>query len=118
LRISETKPPTARKTLVVCSIALNLGFLGYFKYTNFALESIASLAPWFGGQAHFTPLDIFLPIGISFHVFQSMSYVIDTFKAGKSIATAVGTRGQVCGRFPETLAVPTNLIPSWQYQNG
>jgi alginate O-acetyltransferase complex protein AlgI len=80
LRISETKPPAARKALLVCSIALNLGFLAYFKYTNFALESIASVAPWFGGQAHFTPLDIFLPIGISFHVFQSMSYVIDTFK--------------------------------------
>jgi alginate O-acetyltransferase complex protein AlgI len=80
LRISATKPPGARKALLVCSLALNLGFLGYFKYTNFALESIASLAPWFGGQAHFTLLDIFLPIGISFHVFQSMSYVIDTFK--------------------------------------
>jgi alginate O-acetyltransferase complex protein AlgI len=80
LRISETKPPAARKVFLICSLALNLGFLGYFKYTNFALESIASLAPWFGGQAHFTPLDIFLPIGISFHVFQSMSYVIDTYK--------------------------------------
>src|SRR5205085_2465235 len=72
--------PVARKIFLIASLALNLGFLGYFKYTNFTLESAAWIASAFGPQAHFDPLDIFLPIGISFHVFQSMSYVIDTYR--------------------------------------
>jgi len=80
LQIGRTKEPRTRKVLLVGSISLNLSFLGYFKYTNFLLETLTPVAAWLSGPAQFTPLDIFLPIGISFHVFQSMSYVIDTFK--------------------------------------
>src|SRR5262245_36813644 len=80
LQLERIERPAARKAFLIASLALNLGFLGYFKYTNFTLESATTLAALFGGEARFTPLDIFLPIGISFHVFQSMAYVIDTYK--------------------------------------
>jgi alginate O-acetyltransferase complex protein AlgI len=80
LRLARMEHPVARKAFLIASLALNLGFLGYFKYTNFALGSAASVVSWFGPEARFDPLDIFLPIGISFHVFQSMAYVIDTYK--------------------------------------
>ena len=58
-----------RKGLVVLSLSVNLGLLAYFKYTNFLGGVIASLM---GGE--FTALDIFLPVGISFFTFQSLSY--------------------------------------------
>ena len=56
-------------------LAINLGLLCYFKYTNFFGMMIASLT---GG--HFEIRNIFLPIGISFYIFQSMSYVIDIYR--------------------------------------
>jgi alginate O-acetyltransferase complex protein AlgI len=80
LRLNEIKRHGVRKALLISSLALNLGFLAYFKYTNFALENVASLAWVFGSEVRHSSLDIFLPIGISFHVFQSMAYVIDTYK--------------------------------------
>ena len=64
-----------RKGLVVLSLSINLGLLVYFKYTNFLGGVIASLM---GGE--FTALDIFLPVGISFFTFQSLSYTIDVYR--------------------------------------
>ena len=64
-----------RKGLVALSLGVNLGLLVYFKYTNFLGGVIASLM---GGE--FTALDIFLPVGISFFTFQSLSYTIDVYR--------------------------------------
>jgi alginate O-acetyltransferase complex protein AlgI len=64
-----------RKILLVISVIANLGMLGYYKYTNFFLENISYIS---GNE--FKPLDIFLPIGISFFTFQAMSYVIDVYR--------------------------------------
>ena len=61
---------------VAASVMINLGMLGYFKYTNFFIEITNSL---FGaGVLDFQ--NIFLPVGISFFVFQSMSYTIDVYR--------------------------------------
>lgn len=64
-----------RKMLVTLSLAINLGLLCYFKYTNFFYEMLAPL--WNGT---FEPLDIFLPVGISFFTFQSLSYTLDVYR--------------------------------------
>lgn len=64
-----------RKLLVTLSLCIDLGLLCYFKYTNFFGSVIASVT---GGT--FTPLDIFLPVGISFFTFQSLSYTIDVYR--------------------------------------
>ncbi len=74
--IARSSSPRGRKWLVALSVALNLGMLAYFKYTNFFID-IAS--PLFGeGFLEFQ--NIFLPVGISFFVFQSMSYTIDIYR--------------------------------------
>ncbi len=65
----------ARKWLVTLSLAVNLGLLCYFKYTNFFGQVWADFT---GG--HFDPFDIFLPVGISFFTFQSLSYTIDVYR--------------------------------------
>lgn len=65
-----------RKWLVALSVAINLGMLGYFKYTNFFI----GLANDMFGAGFLDFKNIFLPIGISFFVFQSMSYTIDLYR--------------------------------------
>lgn len=73
--MNREEEPWKRKGLVVLSLSTNLGLLAYFKYTNFLGGVIASLM---GGE--FTALDIFLPVGISFFTFQSLSYTIDVYR--------------------------------------
>ena len=59
------------------SLSANLGFLGFFKYYNFLAANLA-LAAW--ASPALLLLDIVLPLGISFHTFQSMSYVMDVYR--------------------------------------
>ncbi len=73
--LSHTETQWRRKLLLVLSLCVDLGLLCYFKYTNFFYQMIVSL--WHGT---FHPLDIFLPVGISFFTFQSMSYTIDVYR--------------------------------------
>lgn len=64
-----------RKLVLFLAISANLLILGYFKYTGFFLETINRIF----GKHIFIP-EIVLPIGISFYIFQSMSYVIDVYR--------------------------------------
>lgn len=74
-RIGSTQSRGKRMFLLLTSLTVNLGLLCYFKYTNFFYEMLAPL--WNGD---FQPLDIFLPVGISFFTFQSLSYTIDVYR--------------------------------------
>ena len=71
--IYKVRTQRAKYWLVGLSILVNLGMLGYFKYTNFLIEIANNLF----GQGFLNFQNIFLPVGISFFVFQSMSYTID-----------------------------------------
>ena len=65
----------ARKSLLVLSLLINLGLLCYFKYADLIVSAVAGLI-----DRTLTLPDIFLPVGISFFTFQSMSYVIDLYR--------------------------------------
>ncbi len=73
----ESVRPARRKFVLLLSLSANLGFLGFFKYYNFVASNIALLLRhpprsfW---------LEIVLPLGISFHTFQSMSYIVDVYR--------------------------------------
>jgi len=75
LAIQKAKQQKFRTFWLVISLCTSLGLLAYFKYTNFFLENIAFLR----GEP-FKAVDIFLPIGISFYTFQTLSYIIDVYK--------------------------------------
>ena len=77
LWLERVSPGPRRKAVLIFSLAANLGFLGFFKYYNFLA---ANLALAMGRDPHSFFLDIVLPLGISFHTFQSMSYVIDVYR--------------------------------------
>ena len=66
-----------RRLALLFSIAANLGFLGFFKYHNFFASNIAQLLAIPAASLTF---DVILPLGISFHTFQSISYVVDVYR--------------------------------------
>lgn len=74
--IYRAKSHSSKRWFVVLSILVNLGMLGYFKYTNFLID----IANQMFGQGFMQFQNIFLPVGISFFVFQSMSYTIDIYR--------------------------------------
>jgi alginate O-acetyltransferase complex protein AlgI len=73
--IYDSKTRLGRKLWLVASVLANVGLLCYFKYTNFFIDTINAVS---GGHIPF--LKIFLPIGISFYTFQTLSYVIDIYR--------------------------------------
>ncbi|WP_414477981.1 MBOAT family O-acyltransferase [Prevotella sp.] len=76
-RVTEREPDNRLKArmLVALSVTIDLALLAYFKYTNFFLGSLSQII-----GNNFQPLDIFLPVGISFFTFQSLSYTIDIYR--------------------------------------
>ena len=72
----EAVQPQRRKLALLMSLTANLGFLGFFKYYNFLASTVAFLL---GKPQSSFFLTIVLPVGISFHTFQSMSYVVDVY---------------------------------------
>ena len=65
---------TKRRLILILALIVNLGMLGYFKYTNFVIHIINGIR-----TAQLDPLEIFLPIGISFYTFKSLNYVFDVY---------------------------------------
>lgn len=99
--MARTSLPWKRKLWVVLSLTINLGLLAYFKYTNFLGECLASLT---GGS--FTALDIFLPVGISFFTFQSLSYTIDVYRKEITPLTNLLDYAFFVSFFPQLVAGP------------
>ena len=69
-----------RKVLLLVSLAANIGVLGYFKYYNFFLSESAGALSWLGLSWRPFLHHVLLPIGLSFHTFQSMSYTIEVYR--------------------------------------
>ncbi|MDE6806033.1 MAG: MBOAT family protein, partial [Muribaculaceae bacterium] len=74
-RIRKTESHGGKKAWMWLSICVSLSILGYFKYANFFLWNWNQMV-----EGNFQPLDIILPVGISFYTFQSISYVVDVYK--------------------------------------
>ena len=79
-RIAAASGPKARRSWMITSVAVNLSMLGYFKYGNFLLENFQWLMARCGVMYQPPHLDIFLPIGISFYTFHSLSYTLDVYR--------------------------------------
>ncbi|WMW78402.1 MBOAT family O-acyltransferase [Flavobacterium sp. 20NA77.7] len=73
--VHRTQSEINKKLCLAFSIVLNLGFLGYFKYSNFLVEGINNLT-----GSKFAFFDVILPVGISFYTFQSISYIIEVYR--------------------------------------
>lgn len=99
--IADTDEKKNKKIFVFFSLLVNLGLLAYFKYTNFFGEMIANIT-----SSNFSPLDIFLPVGISFFTFQSLSYTIDVYRGNLKPLNRLLDYAFYVSFFPQLVAGP------------
>ncbi len=105
-QMAKEQRPGARKVWLVISVAVNLSMLGFFKYGNFLLENFQwALAR--SGIAYQPPhLDVFLPIGISFYTFHSLSYTLDIFRGVMGPTRSLRDFALAVSFFPQLVAGP------------
>ena len=101
LFLTTTKDQKHRKWLVTTSVVFDLGVLCYFKYTGLLGEMLSALTD---GNISFG--DIFLPVGISFFTFQSLSYVIDVYRGDIEPAKSWSDYLFYLSFFPQLVAGP------------
>jgi D-alanyl-lipoteichoic acid acyltransferase DltB (MBOAT superfamily) len=95
-----------RACLLAASIAANLGVLFFFKYFNFFNTNLASLAGWLHWNYPLHVLAYALPIGLSFHVFQSLSYTIEVYRGNQMPERHAGIFALYVMFFPQLVAGP------------
>ena len=89
------------KMAVISSAVINLALLGFFKYGDFVLSGISRLC---GGSI--APMNLPLPIGISFYTFQTMSYTIDVYRGDAPAQRNILDFGCYVAMFPQLIAGP------------
>jgi alginate O-acetyltransferase complex protein AlgI len=118
LLMGRSATPRARRGWLVLSLAGNLGVLFFFKYFNFANDSLTRLALALGGRNPLPAADVLLPVGISFFVFQALSYSIDIYRGRMEPERHLGLFALYKGFFPQLVAGPieraTNLLPQFK----
>jgi alginate O-acetyltransferase complex protein AlgI len=117
LGLLRTGDPMKRRALLLTSILVNLGFLGFFKYYNFFAESFAEAFTLLGTSIAPERLNIILPVGISFYTFQTLSYSIDVYKRKLEPTRDAVAFFAFVSFFPQLVAGPieraTNLLPQF-----
>ncbi|MCG8702161.1 MAG: MBOAT family protein, partial [Bacteroidales bacterium] len=117
LHLAKSQQQPLRKKLLVLSILVNIGFLGFFKYYNFFIDSFISSFTLFGLQLKPPLLEIILPVGISFYTFQTLSYTIDVYKGKLKPTRDILAFFSFVSFFPQLVAGPIerakNLLPQF-----
>lgn len=127
-QLLKEKKQQNRKYLLITSLIVNLGILGFFKYYNFFLDSFQEVFKLFGSDFQASTLKILLPVGISFYTFQTLSYTIDVYR-NKILPTSNPVSFfAFVSFFPQLVAGPIeragNLLPQFEkdrtldYANG
>jgi D-alanyl-lipoteichoic acid acyltransferase DltB (MBOAT superfamily) len=118
-KIQSSENEKHRKTLLVISLVLNFGFLGFFKYFNFFVNSFEGLLQTAG--IHYVPialLKIILPPGISFYTFQEVAYIVDVYYRKLRAADSLVEYAVFISLFPHLIAGPiqrpSHLLPQVQ----
>lgn len=96
----------ARKRLLLISLFANVGILAFFKYFGFANQTLIDLFALFGKEFKYYDLGIILPIGLSFHTFQSMSYTIEVYRGQQKAEKHLGYFANYVLFFPQMVAGP------------
>jgi D-alanyl-lipoteichoic acid acyltransferase DltB (MBOAT superfamily) len=95
-----------RRAYLVVSILANIGVLAFFKYFNFAVENVNALIAFAGGATTLPLLKIVLPIGLSFHTFQAMSYTIEVYRGKQAPERHFGIYALFVMFYPQLVAGP------------
>lgn len=95
-----------RKWFLLASLIANIGVLAVFKYYNFFNENLTLLLHDFGYHNHVPYLSILLPIGLSFHTFQAMSYTIEVYRGKQKAERNFGIYALYVMFYPQLVAGP------------
>ncbi len=117
VQLGKTEEERKRKLLLLTSLVVNLGFLGFFKYYNFFVESFIEAFSFFGYHFQARTLNVVLPVGISFYTFQTLSYSIDVYRKQLKPTKDIVAFFAFVSFFPQLVAGPieraTNLLPQF-----
>lgn len=95
----------SKKRWMAAGVLGNLAALGYFKYFNFGMDSLNTALGWVGaeplGYAH-----VVLPIGLSFFIFQAISYQVDVYRGDAPVTRNVADFAAFISFFPQLVAGP------------
>ena len=109
-----TNDKSKKKKLLVLSIIGNLGLLGFFKYTDFAISQFNEIFDLIGID-EIPLLEIVLPVGISFYTFQTLSYTIDVYRGNLTPSKSLKEFALFVSFFPQLVAGPilraSNFLP-------
>lgn len=105
-RIATAPDLAARRRWMWASVTSNLSMLGFFKYGNFLLENTQWLLARAGIAYHPPHLDVFLPIGISFYTFHSLSYTLDVYRGVCKPTKSLRDFTLAVSFFPQLVAGP------------
>ena len=112
------KIKSKRKLLLLASIIVNLGILGFFKYGDFLMQNWQDLMAMFGIDYNVPEWSIILPVGISFYTFQTMAYSLDVYLERAKPAKKFLDFALFVTFFPQLVAGPivrpTHLIPQFE----
>jgi alginate O-acetyltransferase complex protein AlgI len=96
----------SKKHFLIISLIANIGVLAVFKYYNFLNANLSSLLNSFGYQNSIPYLSILLPIGLSFHTFQAMSYTIEVYRGNQKAERHFGIYALYVMFYPQLVAGP------------
>lgn len=102
----ERRHGPSRRIILVISLLANLSLLAFFKYFNFANENITWILQHLHVMNPISNLNVLLPIGLSFHTFQSMAYTIDVYRGNQKAERHLGYFANYVLFFPQMVAGP------------
>ncbi len=102
----EKSAGAKRKWFLRMSIVANVGILGFFKYFNFVNDNITFFLKLFHFTNPITDLSFILPIGLSFHTFQAMSYTIEVYRGNQKAERNFGIYALYVMFYPQLVAGP------------
>ncbi|MEO8151179.1 MAG: MBOAT family O-acyltransferase [Bacteroidia bacterium] len=104
--LEEIKNPKHRRWFLIASIIANVGVLAVFKYYNFINNNITGIGQYFGFTNHIPYPHMILPIGLSFHTFQAMSYTIEVYRDKQKAERHFGYYALYVMFYPQLVAGP------------
>ena len=110
LAASQSGPK--RRGIMWAVLGFNLGLLGFFKYFNFFIDSFIDAFSGLGLTLHRPTLQVILPVGISFYIFQGIGYVIDVYRDRKDLNPSLLETALFVAFFPQLVAGPI-MRASW-----
>lgn len=102
----EQSKGSRKKVFLIASLIANIGVLGTFKYWNFINQNITDLLGLSGAENPLPFLDILLPVGLSFHTFQAMSYTIEVYRGHQNAERHFGIYSLYVMFYPQLVAGP------------